>query len=72
MKFTPNTTLPIDQLKTGSLLDTLQELCNLHESAMLSTTRVILEQHIALIHRELDTREETNKAWQTQSYETEL
>jgi hypothetical protein len=39
---------------------------------MLSTTRVILEQHIALIHRELDTREETNKAWQKQEYETEL
>ena len=63
MKFTPNTTLPIDQLKTQSLLDMLEELCNLHESAMLSTTRVILEQHITLIHRELDTREETNKTW---------
>ena len=72
MKFTPNTKLPIEQLKTQALLDTLEELCNLHESAMLSTTRVILEQHITLIHRELDTREETNKTWQTQSYETEL
>ena len=68
MKFTPNTTLPIDQLRTTALLDTLQELTDLHESAMLSTTRVILEQNITLIHRELDTREETNKAWEPQPF----
>lgn len=63
MMFVPTTKLPLDCLKTSVLLDTLQELTNLHESAMLNTTRVFLEQEIAMIHGELDCREETNNAW---------
>tara|TARA_R100000951_G_C2638448_1_gene180071 strand:- start:932 stop:1135 length:204 start_codon:yes stop_codon:yes gene_type:complete len=63
MRYTPKTTLPLEDLKTQALLDTLEELCNLHESAMLSTTRVFFEQQIVLIHAELDVREETNNSW---------
>jgi hypothetical protein len=58
MRFTPETKLPLEDLRTQSLLDVLQELVNLHESAMLSTTRVFLEQQIVLIHAEIDAREE--------------
>lgn len=63
MRFTPETKLPLGDLKTQALLDTLEELVNLHDSAMLPVTRVFLEQQIVRVHRELDTRDETNKAW---------
>lgn len=62
MRFKPVTKLPLDRLKTSALLDTLQELTNLHEGAMLDTTRIFLEQQMTLIHAELDCREDNN-AW---------
>jgi len=62
MRFLPTTKLPLDCLKTSVLLDTLQELTNLHEGAMLDTTRIFLEQQIIMIHAELDCREDNN-AW---------
>ena len=63
MRFIPTTKLPLDCLKTSVLLDTLQELTNLHESAMLNTTRVFLEQEMSMIHGELDSRDEIDAAW---------
>lgn len=65
MKFNykPSTALPLEDLKTQALLDLLQELVDLHEGAMQSTTRLILEREIVSVHEEIDTREETNKAW---------
>lgn len=63
MRFTPKTVLPLEDLKTQALLDTLEELCNVHESVMLSTTRVFLEQQIVLVHAELDAREATEESW---------
>ena len=63
INYRPSTALPLESLKTSSLLDLLQELVDLHEGAMQSTTRLILEREIVSVHAELDTREETNNAW---------
>lgn len=63
MRFTPKTTLPLEDLKTQPLLDCLEEVVGLHESAMQNITRVFLEQQITLIHAEIDAREEADKAW---------
>jgi len=63
MRFTPETKLPLEDLKTQPLLDSLEEIIGLHESAMQSLTRVFLEQQILLIHAEIDAREEADKAW---------
>ena len=65
MRFTPETKLPLEDLRTQPLLDCLQELTGLHESSMQNITRVFLEQQITLIHAELDAREEQEKAWAT-------
>jgi|TARA_B110000908_G_scaffold158320_1_gene199320 hypothetical protein len=64
INYKPSTALPLEDLKTQALLDLLQELVDLHEGAMQSTTRLILEREIVSVHEELDTREETNKAWE--------
>ena len=45
-RYQPTTALPLENLKTQALLDLLQELVDLHEGAMQSTTRLILEQQI--------------------------
>lgn len=63
MRFTPKTTLPLEDLKTQPLLDALEEIVGLHESSMQNITRVFLEQQITLIHAEIDAREEADKAW---------
>ena len=63
INYRPSTALPLESLKTSALLDLLQELVDLHEGAMQSTTRLILEREIVSVHAELDTREETNNAW---------
>jgi len=63
MRFTPKTTLPLEDLKTQPLLDCLEEIVGLHESSMQNITRVFLEQQITLIHAEIDAREEADKAW---------
>ena len=55
-RYQPTTALPLEDLKTQALLDLLQELVDLHEGAMQSTTRLILEQHIVFIHAEIDGR----------------
>jgi len=57
-RYQPTTALPLEDLKTGKLLDLLQELVDLHEGAMQSTTRIILEQQIVFVHAEIDTRGE--------------
>ena len=63
INYQPSTALPLESLKTSALLDLLQELVDLHEGAMQSTTRLILEREIVSVHAEIDTREETNNAW---------
>lgn len=63
MRFTPKTTLPLEDLRTQALLDCLEEIVNLHDNAMLCTTRVILEGHIVLLQAEIEVRERTDKAW---------
>ena len=63
INYKPLTALPLEDLKTQALLDLLQELVNLHESAMQSTTRLILEREIVRVHAELDAREDINNAW---------
>lgn len=63
MRFTPKTTLPLEDLKTQALLDCLEEIVGLHESSMQNITRVFLEQQITLIHAEIDAREACDKAW---------
>lgn len=63
IRYKPSTALPLEELKTQALLDLLQELVDLHEGAMQSTTRIILEREIVSVHVEIDTREIANKAW---------
>ena len=63
MRFTPETKLPLEDLKTQPLLDCLEEIVGLHESSMQRLTRVFLEQQILLIHAEIDAREKTDQAW---------
>lgn len=64
INYRPSTALPLQDLKTEALLGLLQELVDLHEGAMQSTTRLILEREIVAVHAELDAREETNRAWE--------
>ena len=59
-RYQPTTALPLENLKTQALLDLLQELVNLHESAMQSTTRLILEQQIVFVHAEIDARDDSS------------
>lgn len=64
-RYQPTTALPLENLKTQALLDLLQELVNLHEGAMQSTTRLILEQQIVFVHAEIDTRNDSS--WNTKN-----
>jgi hypothetical protein len=59
-RYQPTTALPLEDLKTGKLLDLLQELVDLHEGAMQSTTRIILEQQIVFVHAEIDSRDDSS------------
>tara|TARA_R110002072_G_scaffold12015_2_gene52896 strand:- start:2055 stop:2258 length:204 start_codon:yes stop_codon:yes gene_type:complete len=59
-RYQPTTALPLEDLKTQALLDLLQELVDLHEGAMQSTTRLILEQQIVFVHAEIDTRDDSS------------
>ena len=59
-RYQPTTSLPLQDLHHQALLDLLQELVDLHEGAMLSTTRLILEQQIVFVHAEIDNRDDTS------------
>ena len=59
-RYQPTTVLPLENLKTQALLDLLEELFDLHEGAMQSTTRIILEQQIVFVHAEIDARDDSS------------